>query len=341
MKRNEFLKGVGILGAGAFLPGTSAFADGTAGATKTAGCSLIPSETEGPFPLDLSTSNSATYFRSDIREDRTGTKLYVKMKVFGVDNCTPMTNVRVNIWHCDKDGIYSGYYNSMNTGSTAATANATWLRGYQMTDAYGEVNFVTIFPGWYSGRVCHIHFQVYINAAYKAVSQFTFPVDTKNALYAANSSQYTKGSDPMVIANDNIFSDGSSLQMATLTANSDGSYNTYFELSVNGSGSGTTGMNNWEAGGQFALGQNFPNPHSGVTAIPFTLNAAAKVEISLYDLQARKVATVYNESMNPGDHKVLVDLAALGLAAGNYLYQFEARNSNGEFKQVKMMTAIQ
>ena len=60
-----------------------------------------------------------------------------------------MQNVRVNIWHCDKDGLYSGY----NTETSL-----TYLRGYQFTDANGEVEFITIFPGLYTGRTCHIHF---------------------------------------------------------------------------------------------------------------------------------------------------------------------------------------
>jgi protocatechuate 3,4-dioxygenase beta subunit len=25
------------------------------------------------------------------------------------DNCTPITNALVYVWHCDKDGLYSGY----------------------------------------------------------------------------------------------------------------------------------------------------------------------------------------------------------------------------------------
>lgn len=148
MKRNEFLKGAGILGLGTLLPAGKVFADTTTAAKGTGSCVLIPSETEGPFPLDLTTNNSATYFRQDIREDRTGVRLNLKMKILGLSNCLPMQNLRVNVWHCDRSGIYSGYNNNMNAGSTAAT----FLRGYQMTDTNGVVNFITIFPGHYSGR---------------------------------------------------------------------------------------------------------------------------------------------------------------------------------------------
>lgn len=342
MKRSDFLKGLGVLGAGAAIPFKSLADTGTTAAKGTGICVLIPTETEGPFPLDLTTTNAATYFRSDVRETKPGVTLHLKMKIFGVDNCTPMTNVRVNIWHCDKDGIYSGYYNTMNTGSTPATANETWLRGYQMTDAYGEVNFVSIFPGWYSGRTCHIHFQVYVSSNYKAVSQMTFDVTAKNALYTSHSSIYTKGADPLSPSGDNIFSDGYQYQLASLTENTDGSYTAYLEVSVSGSGTGTTGIAHHEpeTGGQFVLGQNFPNPHNGYTTVPFTLNTTSQVQLDIYDLQARKIASIDKGLLSAGDHNIGIDFAALGIVSGSYLYQLQVSNPDGRFRQVKMMTVV-
>jgi protocatechuate 3,4-dioxygenase beta subunit len=334
MKRSDFLKSIGIAGAGAMLPLDKVQA-ATTSVTKVTACSLIPSETEGPFPLDLTTTNAATYFRQDLREDRAGVDLNLKMKIIGLDNCLPMANVRVNVWMCDSDGIYSGYNNSQNPGSTTAT----FLRGYQMTDANGEVSFLTKFPGWYTGRICHIHFQVYVSSIYKAVSQLTFPIADKNALYAANSSVYTKGADPMALNSDNIFSDGYSLQMATLTANSSGGYDSYLEVAI--AGTGATGLVNYEGetGGHFKMGQNFPNPYNGVTTIPFTLNTASDVQLDIYDLNAKKVASIKKGELSTGDHTIVVDMNNLNLPVSNYLYQLQITNAEGAFRQVKMMTA--
>ena len=35
-----------------------------------------------------------------------------------------------------------------------------FLRGYQVTDENGAVQFTTVYPGWYSGRTVHIHFRI-------------------------------------------------------------------------------------------------------------------------------------------------------------------------------------
>ncbi len=290
-------------------------------------CILIPSETAGPFPLDLSANQ--TFFRQDIREDRQGIQLNLKLKILGLSNCEPMPNLRVNIWHCDKDGNYSGY--QTETG-------LTYLRGYQMTDANGEVDFITIFPGWYDGRICHIHFQVYVSSVYAAVSQLSFPIAEKNALYAANSTLYTKGADPLTFSSDNIFSDGYTSQLATLTQNADGTYNTYLELAVNGSGTSGLGALEPETGGQFKLLQNFPNPYKESTTIPFNLTNAADVSLEIWSLEGKLVTTISKGNLPAGNHQMVIQFKELSLPLSNYVYQLIVKNNFGTFKQCKVMT---
>ncbi len=333
MKRKDFLKTLGATGIGLSIPfeRTVGKLSSTAFSPPPV-CELVPTETAGPFPLDL-TENSF-YLRQDITEGEEGIQLNLKMKIFGVDNCQPMTNVRVNIWHCTKDGLYSGYSTNNNQGQ----GNFTYLRGYQYTDANGEVDFTTIFPGWYNGRICHIHFQVYVNSSYSAISQLTFPLDAKNDLYVNNSSLYTKGEDPKTFATDNIFSDGYEYQLASLEANADGNgYDSYLEVGVQGEG--TVGVSNIEkeTAKVFELGQNFPNPYRGSTSIPFTIHESSDVTLTLWDLQGRKIRTVINnEKRSIGNHQV--DLNDLG--SQSFIYELEARNSKGVFKYSKMMTAM-
>jgi protocatechuate 3,4-dioxygenase beta subunit len=331
--RRDFIKMTGLLGAASLMPFGKVLAE-TNETNKVASCTLIPTETAGPFPLDL-TANT-TFFRQDIREGKAGVQLNLKLKIIGNGNCLPMENVRVNIWHCDKDGLYSGYSQTNNPGQ----AGLTYLRGYQFTDANGEVDFTTIFPGWYNGRICHIHFQVYVSSSYAAISQLTFDIATKQAIYAANPTIYTKGADPMTLAADNIFSDGYAYQMATLTPNATtGGYDSYLEVTIQGNGVTGLGHLEKENAKHFSLGQNFPNPYVGETTIPIHLLQPADLTIDLYDLQGKKVATVQQNNLTSGDHNVTLNMQSLGLSTGNYVYQMTVKNKNGVFTDCKMMTA--
>tara|TARA_Y100000782_G_scaffold115273_1_gene156534 strand:- start:5353 stop:6366 length:1014 start_codon:yes stop_codon:yes gene_type:complete len=335
MNRKDFLKGMGLAGVGLSLPTSKLWSKPLSGGDTTSdSCVLIPSETEGPFPLDL-TENSA-FFRQDVREDRDGVQFNLKLKIIGQSNCEPMQNVRVNIWHCDKDGLYSGYDNNMNPGQ----AGLTYLRGYQMTDANGEVEFTTIFPGWYDGRITHIHFQVYVSSSYSVVSQLSFDPDTKNSIYTDNSSIYTNGVDPMTFAQDNIFSDGYDYQIATLTENSStGGWESYLEVTVQGEGTVGVGHIEKQNAKQFSLGQNYPNPFVGETTIPVSLNQASDVSVDLYDMMGRKVASVAPQSFSSGEQSITLNMEKLGLPTANYLYQIKVENSNGSYVDSKMMTA--
>ena len=46
-------------------------------------------------------------------------------------------------------------------GEDRAHDGETFLRGTQVTDGEGRVEFETIYPGWYPGRTVHIHFRAY------------------------------------------------------------------------------------------------------------------------------------------------------------------------------------
>jgi protocatechuate 3,4-dioxygenase beta subunit len=329
--RRNFLKTSGLLGVASLMaPAISP----TLLQAKENACVLIPTETAGPFPLDL--TENTTFFRRDVREDRAGVPLTVRLRIIGQDNCAPMQNVRVNIWHCDKDGLYSGYSQNNNAGQ----AGKTYLRGYQFTNADGIAEFLTIFPGWYSGRICHIHFQVYVSSSYAAISQLTFDLAAKNAIYAANTTLYTKGADPSTFSSDNIFSDGYSYQLASLAVNEEtGGYLTNLEVTVKGNG--TTGLGNYEKemAKVMNLGQNFPNPFQGNSIIPFTLLQSAHTVLELWDLEGRKIMEVLNMHLDSGDFEIPVNLQSLGLPMASYAYQLCTTQADGTvFRHARMMT---
>ncbi|XZF12799.1 dioxygenase family protein [Chitinophagaceae bacterium MMS25-I14] len=338
MKRGEFIKGLGILGVGSLLPFSKAKADDLAG--KSTSCTLIPTETAGPYPWPTGgTSFDASLLRTDITESNSGVPLTLTLSfVNTLNNCTPIANAYVSIWHCNKDGYYSEYANQPGYLGTQSHLNETFFRGVQITDSNGQVTFTTIYPGWYTGRMTHIHFQVFLSSVLAATSQLAFPDTTTQTVY--NSSLYSAhGQNTMTFATDNVFSDtaNTAYEMLTLTGSVSAGYTATATIGVAASSTGLINIEP-ETGGQFRMGANYPNPFSSVTNIPLTLTYAAQVRIELYDLQGRKIKEAFNSRLSAGDQVITLDRD--GLPAGSYAYQVSVENENGNFRQCKLLTAL-
>lgn len=155
-------------------PATSATA--TADVVQPA-CEITPRQTEGPFYFDIG------QVRRDIAEGKPGTPLLVVLNVVEAGSCEPIRDVLVDIWHTDAAGQYSGYPGQGDHGSD--TSGETFLRGRQVTDADGRVEFETIYPGWYPGRTVHIHFRAFTSEQRLIASQLYFPDDVSNAVFEA------------------------------------------------------------------------------------------------------------------------------------------------------------
>jgi protocatechuate 3,4-dioxygenase beta subunit len=197
--------------------------------SSSGSCSVIETETEGPYP----THSPASYVRSDITDGRTGHKLTVKITINNSnDSCNALPATLVDIWHCDADGNYSEYGGS---GSQATNYTSVhFLRGRQTTDSNGLVTFTSIFPGWYTGRATHIHVHAYnsLGTSLK-VTQIAFPEGTGTALATVNG--YSKGMSGYTYnANDNVFSDGYALELATVTGNTTDGFVLTISMSVPG-----------------------------------------------------------------------------------------------------------
>jgi protocatechuate 3,4-dioxygenase beta subunit len=155
--------GIGALGAGAL--GAAAQSNGGATPTNAAldaaptTCVMTPELTQGPYYL------ADELIRADITEGKAGVPLKLRIGVSDINACGPLANAAVHVWHCDAHGFYSGVSaNSPGSDATQAeiaqAAQQTFLRGIQMTDEEGFVEFDTIYPGWYRGRTVHIHMMV-------------------------------------------------------------------------------------------------------------------------------------------------------------------------------------
>jgi protocatechuate 3,4-dioxygenase beta subunit len=131
----------------------------------------------------------------------------------------------VEIWHCDAGGVYSGFESASQGGpggggpgggspgggspggggpggggsgetsdgsyssgdaEASPTDDGTYLRGAQVADRNGVVQFTTIYPGWYRGRTVHIHLKLHVNRKTMVTTQLYFDEAVNDAVFATS-----------------------------------------------------------------------------------------------------------------------------------------------------------
>jgi protocatechuate 3,4-dioxygenase beta subunit len=168
------------------LIGLTVFAVGLFGSTRTEAqaqqrnCILTPEAGEGPYYLD------PKLVRSDITSGQPGAPLQMDLQVVRAGDCATLVNARVDLWQADALGLYSGYEQQTGVGgvSTKSAAGQQYLRGTQITDKTGKVQFRTIFPSWYGGRTPHVHFKVFLGGNEVVASQIFFPEEINKEVFA-------------------------------------------------------------------------------------------------------------------------------------------------------------
>lgn len=206
----------------------SASDGGASDGTATASTGEIPEETNGPYPADgtngVNVLTESGIVRSDIRSSfgtgsasAEGVPMTLTLTLTNLaDGNAPYEGAAVYVWHCNAGGEYSLYSTGLE--------NENYLRGVQIADADGTVEFTSIFPGCYSGRWPHIHFEVYPDAAsitdyssILATSQVALPQDVCESVYALPA--YDGSAENLAqitLATDNVFGDdGGELQLGS------------------------------------------------------------------------------------------------------------------------------
>ena len=151
-----------------------------------------------------------------------GVPLNIALTIVSASTCAPLAGAAVYLWHCDREGRYSLY--------TQGVTNQNYLRGVQEANANGQVTFQSIYPGCYAGRWPHIHFEVYPSLAAStnsrnktATSQLALPKSSNDVVYAvAGYEQSIRNAAQVTLASDMVFSDGSSLELATMSGGASG-----------------------------------------------------------------------------------------------------------------------
>lgn len=205
----------------------------------------IPEETAGPYPGDGSNGPNVLTESGVVRSDitgsfgsasavATGVPLTLRFKVYDLtgDDVAVLAGAAVYAWHCDADGNYSMY--------DGDAVNENYLRGVQESDKDGWVEFTTVVPGCYAGRWPHVHFEVYESLATATsasnklrTSQLAFPQDVCEQVYATSGYESSVTNLAGVsLDSDGIFSDGYSLQLATMTGSVDDGFRATLNVPV-------------------------------------------------------------------------------------------------------------
>lgn len=166
--------------------------------TLAAACELVASTTAGPC------TTADAPLREDVSEGWSGLPLRLALKVVDAA-CNPVAGATVKIWHTNVEGSYSGQTPSNRFCLLDQSyASQNFFRGVQVTAADGTVCFDTCFPGWYSGRAIHVHFQVAQGGTSYRVSQLFFPEDVTSDIFATHPDYAPYGQPNATFANDGI-----------------------------------------------------------------------------------------------------------------------------------------
>lgn len=149
--------------------------------------------------------------------------------------CANLADYAVYLWHCDREGRYSMY--------SSGVTGENYLRAVQVSGSDGRLSFLTIFPGCYDGRMPHMHFEVFRSSAQATsfankirTSQIAFPTDVCTSIYN-NAAGYTASRTNFArisFATDNVFSDGTTLQLASVGGDLTNGYQATLVVGVGG-----------------------------------------------------------------------------------------------------------
>ncbi|MEV6505784.1 intradiol ring-cleavage dioxygenase [Streptomyces sp. NPDC051642] len=194
---------------------------GDASASATSGvCTLTAEVTEGPYSLD------GALIREDIREEKEGVEVQYTFTVVDQDNdCAPLADALVELWHCDALGEYSGF---VGKNGHTEDDDGTFLRGGVLTDSDGAASIVSIWPGHYVSRAVHVHMRVhtdvtladgtYTGGTVVHTGQLFFDADLNEEVQATSPYSDNTTSETS-LGDDTIYDDGGAASgLLTLTA---------------------------------------------------------------------------------------------------------------------------
>lgn len=175
--------------------------------SSNATCTLVPEETIGPYYV------AGELIRTDLADGQAGVPIHLDIQLIDIDTCEGVSDLLIDIWHCNSTGVYSGVAATGQGG-----LDTTHGRGVQVSDSDGVVQFDTLYPGHYTGRANHIHMMstadaaefdngTYTGGTARHIGQMYFQSSLSDEVkavepYSANTQSFTTNSEDDFAAQD-------------------------------------------------------------------------------------------------------------------------------------------
>ena len=85
---------------------------------------------------------------------------------------------------------------------------------------------------------------------------------------------------------------------------------------------------------EFSITQNYPNPFNPTTMISYKLPFSSNVQLKVYDIVGREVATLVDDFQSVGNHQVSFNPQSFSLSSGVYLYKIDANTFSKTMKMI-------
>lgn len=206
--------------------------------------------------------------------------------------------------------------------------NENWLQQDPPSESYNDIFFINDFNGWSVGALGTI-----INST-DGGTNWEYQTNPDGLNRTLNNISFLNDSEGWAVGNNgivlhtsnggtdwNIILDGWTTQM--LRSVQFTSPNNGYILGNNGTlfkyGALTGTDDHCVKPNSVQLKQNYPNPFNPQTTINYTLNLASHVNLSVYNLQGKRISQMVDCDQNRGEHSVVFD--AQDLPSGIYFYQ--------------------
>jgi len=247
-----------------------------------------------------------------LKYDLAGNLVWEKFYDFGNFEYGRLINIdsQSNIIITGQGAVQGGYFVGWLTAKFDPAGNLLWFKRFKYNQSWEEYPyFALVGPAD----------EIYVTGNVGVQSGGSTYHGLETVRYNSN------GSNPWVAVINQYAGIGKGLALGTdLSLYAVGMF--YYSV-IKYSQSNPTGVVQISSGvpEKFNLVQNYPNPFNPVTKIKFDLPKQSVVEINIYDLLGREVATIVNEHLEPGSYEANWD--GSNYPSGAYFYRLVTENN--------------